>query len=100
MDDNAHHVNGVLDKMALLSEASCYDAVITDDDIDQFTVEMARVWPAEDWTAAATAAKSASTGSGFSTDGVRVIQAIEDAIHVQLVCPETELWDWYRLSCP
>jgi hypothetical protein len=98
--DNGLFVAGVDAKMDRLSSADCYDAAITDTDIDAFSAELARVWPDEDWVAAAEAGKAARTGGGFTVDGLAVIEAIESELLARMVCPELELYEWYSLPCP
>jgi hypothetical protein len=99
-DNTANVVSGVSEKIQLLDGAECHDTPITDLDIDEFTAEMARVWPEEDWSAAAEAAKAARTGEGFRTEGLAVVSAIESAVYARMACPEQELQAWYSLSCP
>jgi len=94
------HVSGVAEKLAVLAEASCYDEPLTEAEVRQYTEELATIWGSEDWEVATEAAVGALTGAGFATDGPAVLDALDEALGARLRCPESELWDWYRLPCP
>jgi len=98
--DPLAHVTGVMEKLAVLEGASCYDEPLTEAEVRDFTEGLSEIWGSEDWETATQAAVGALTGAGFMVDGPAVLDALDDTVGARLRCPEAELWDWYRLSCP
>ncbi|MEM6925682.1 MAG: hypothetical protein AAF602_02040 [Myxococcota bacterium] len=92
--DVAAHVEGLTDKIARLEEASCAEVEVTETDRVGFVDALAGFFPAFDREAALDAVRAAEPTLAAT------VAAVEEAAPVMLTCPETELWQWYRLPCP
>jgi len=97
--DRLQHVEGVEAKVALLSDAECFDDPISDADLDAFLEGVSAMWPDADWVEARDQALQARSGAGFATDGPAIIKAITSVIGTPLSCPAETLWEHYRYSC-
>ena len=98
--DPKRHVEGVAAKLDLLDGATCYAGELTEADVRAYVRGLEAVWPTEDWDAAEAAAVEALATSRFDEDAMGVLDAIDGVVLTRLICPEQELWTWYRLSCP
>ena len=97
---NARHVLGVSEKLTTLAAADCYEGQLTSQDLENYSAEMATLWPDEDWSAATAAAVQALGNGDFATNANAVLDAYDENLTIRLACPEEELWDTYRFSCP
>jgi hypothetical protein len=90
-----------------VSEGSCYDRVLRSSDVSDYLAAIQPLWPAADWTAAATAANAVmdqlSGGAGsapFQAAAIPILEAIDLAAGIQLTCPGSGLNSYYGYSCP
>ncbi|MCB9743280.1 MAG: hypothetical protein H6741_07590 [Alphaproteobacteria bacterium] len=94
------HVDGVSEKLGRLEDAGCYDAPLTEAELEAFLDELAPIFPDEDWESARAAALAELDGRGFAEAGPAVLNTLDATLEARLVCPERELWDSFQLSCP
>ncbi|MCB9764518.1 MAG: hypothetical protein H6739_32385 [Alphaproteobacteria bacterium] len=98
--EGLRHVEGVADKLDRLEAAPCYDEPLALADVERFLEELALLWPQEDWSAVRDEVTAVVDDRGFTEAGPAALDALDGALDQRLICPERELWDSYRYSCP
>ncbi len=92
------HLDGLAAKQATLATADCFDAWISDVELDAFLASLADLWPHANWPLISAAAHAANT-ERFPESGLSIVHAVEESLASPLACPEATLWDHYRYSC-
>lgn len=99
-DTAAIHATSAEAKLLALEGASCASMALTDADVEGFLAGLAPLWPAADWLAIARGVDSVRRTGTLEGDASAVVNAVLSGLESTLVCPEQNLWDLYRYSCP
>ncbi|MEC7949687.1 MAG: hypothetical protein VX265_19120 [Myxococcota bacterium] len=87
-------------KLLALENAPCASMALSDADVEGFLTGLEPLWPSADWPAIERSVDAVRRTGTLEGDGPAVVDVVLSALDSTLFCPEQNLWDLYRYSCP